>query len=215
MTKIKEKDDELILFNNNLYTREEIIEIEKKLKISNFQSQSIIEQINDYINGKMKDYECFYFGITPKIFKKNGAKYNKLIMNKDTIKKNLFFKDEAHNIYNFKISQIYEKLSKPLIVLRGSKPNTLVAIIDLTNEKGDYILVSLSLNSKENALEVTRISSIYGKKGINSYLNNHSNDILDYYDKKKTNLWLSTRGLSLTDNNTLDDIGVQFSKFLN
>ena len=34
MTKIKEKDDEL----NNLYTREEIIEIEKKLKTSNFQS---------------------------------------------------------------------------------------------------------------------------------------------------------------------------------
>ena len=38
---------------------------------------------------------------------------------------------------------------------------------------------------------------------------------LDYYDKKKTNLWLSTRGLSLTDNNTLDNIGVQFSKFPN
>ena len=71
------------------------------------------------------------------------------------------------------------------------------------------------IKEKDDELEVTRISSIYEKKGINSYLKNHSNDILDCYDKKKTNLWLSTRGLSLTDNNTLDDIGVQFSKFPN
>ena len=56
MTKIKEKDDELTLFNNNLYTKEEIIEIEKKLKISNFQSLDYYDKKRQISGYQLEDY---------------------------------------------------------------------------------------------------------------------------------------------------------------
>ena len=56
MTKIIEKDDELTLFNNNLYTKEEIIEIEKKLKISNFQSLDYYDKKRQISGYQLDDY---------------------------------------------------------------------------------------------------------------------------------------------------------------
>ena len=56
MTKIKEKDDALTLFNNNLYTKEEIIEIEKKLKISNFQSLDYYDKKRQISGYQLEDY---------------------------------------------------------------------------------------------------------------------------------------------------------------
>lgn len=100
---------------------------------------------------------------------------------------------------------------EPLIILKGNEPNTIVLIIELEPP----LLIALSINAKENEHEVTRILSIYKKRGIISYLVNHSRDIIDFYDLKKTNLWLITKGLTLTINNTLDDTGLQLPKFPN
>ena len=193
------------------YSYTEKKEIESKIVLSNFQKQSFKEQINQYLKNQMKEYETFYLGLTPKIIMQNGATNYKLIMYKKTIKKIFNFTDEAHNIGIDLLTKIPKLMIEPLIILKGNEPNTIVLIIEIEPP----LLIALSINAKENEHEVTRILSIYKKRGIISYLVNHSRDIIDFYDLKKTNLWLITKGLTLTINNTLDDTGLQLPKFPN
>lgn len=193
------------------YSYTEKKEIESKIVLSNFQKQSFKEQINQYLKNQMNEYETFYLGLTPKIIMQNGATNYKLIMYKKTIKKIFNFADEAHNIAIDLLTKIPKLMIEPLIILKGNEPNTIVLIIELEPP----LLIALSINAKENEHEVTRILSIYKKRGIISYLVNHSRDIIDFYDLKKTNLWLITKGLTLTINNTLDDTGLQLPKFPN
>ena len=193
------------------YSYTEKKEIESKIVLSNFQKQSFKEQINQYLKNQMNEYETFYLGLTPKIIMQNGTANYKLKKKKKTIKKILNFTDEAHNIGIDLLTKIPKLMIEPLIILKGNEPNTIVLIIELEPP----LLIALSINAKENEHEVTRILSIYKKRGIISYLVNHSRDIIDFYDLKKTNLWLITKGLTLTINNTLDDTGLQLPKFPN
>ena len=59
------------------------------------------------------------------------------------------------------------------------------------------ILVSINIEANEGYMNVSRVTSAYGKKGLNSYLTNKERIVLDFYDKKRTNQWLASRGLQL------------------
>ena len=200
-----------------IFTKKEKICYESLIKKSRFQRQSFEKQIMDYIENKMPKYESIYVCITPKILMQNGAYNFKLVIHRNVLDKILKPKDSAHKISLETILKIPKEIEKPILVLKGSSPNTLISIIDLKNDKGNDLFVTFSLNAKENQMNVTKISSSYGKPGIISYLINHSNYILDFYNKKKTNLWLDSHQLQLVElnNNTSNDIRDQFPEFLN
>ena len=132
------------------YSYTEKKEIESKIVLSNFQKQSFMEQINQYLKNQMNEYETFYLGLTPKIIMQNGAANYKLIMYKKTIKKILNFTDEAHNIEIDLLTKIPKLMIEPLIILKGNEPNTIVLIIELEPP----LLIALSINAKENEHEV-------------------------------------------------------------
>ena len=44
---------------------------------------------------------------------------------------------------------------------------------------------------------IVLITTTYGKKGLNSYLTNKERKVLNFYNKKRTNQWLASRGLQL------------------
>ena len=202
---------------DKIFTKKEKEYLEQLIKKTKFQRQDFNKQIEDYLNNSMSKYESIYIGITPKILLQNGANNLKLVIHRNVLDKVLKPKDKAHKISIETLLKLQKEIEKPILILKGSLPNTLNTIVNLTNEYGDDLFVTYALNAKENQLAVTKISSSYGKPGIISYLLNHSKDILDFYNKKKTNLWLDSHQLQLVElnNNTSNDIKDQSLEFLN
>lgn len=175
------------------------IDLKEKYSLSEFQSKTFDEQIDLYIKGEMPVNEQFFLGETPNILLNSGAKNHKLVMRRDTFNKITGDKNNNHHLPIDIIKKIPIEMNNPLFVIKGSQPNTLVEILSLKDDLGKEILVSLSLNSIENHINVTRITSAYGKDRLNSYLKNQSesNNIIGYANKKKTNDWMIVRGLQL------------------
>ena len=181
--------------------------IERGIVLSDFQKLSFSKQLKKYFDGKMPSGEMFYLGITPKLLVRNGANNFKLVMKQETLDKIIRSPEEnmqGHHINKKIINKLYKNICSPMMIIRGSIPNTLVEILFVKDDNKRNILLSFSLNSKEYEYEVTRITSAYGKKRICSYLTNISREILFISDKKKMNNWLLSEGLQLSKHVTND-----------
>lgn len=171
--------------------------IERSIVLSDFQKQSFSKQLKKYFDGKMSTNENFYLGVTPKILKINGANEDKLVMSQKALIK-IISSDSGHHIPIKILNKIPIALEKPLLVIDGSKDNTLAVIINLKDDLGKKILVAIRLDAKEAYMDVTRITTAYGKKGLKSFLLNETHNILDIYNVKKTSCWLVNKGLQLS-----------------
>ena len=170
-----------------------------KLNITQFQSQPFEKQVDDYFSGKMPKNETnLYLGEAPKILLKNGIVNKKMVMSILVLKKAIEIGTDKHHIPIETIKKLCKYIKKPLLILKGSVDSSIVEIIELKDDLGREILVSVRLNAKENHLDVSRITSAYGKKGLKSYVINHSKDIIDMYNEKKTASWLASYGLQLS-----------------
>lgn len=204
LSKIKNneiKNTETIKFSEKSfegYTKEEKSKLEKEIKISDFQKQSFSKQIDLYLENKMSSDENFYLGVTPKILIKNGASEHKLVMSQKAFEKIRGIGEGKHHIPVEIVKQIPEAMEKPLLVLKGSQKNSLVEILELKDDLGRELLVAIKLDASEKEYKVTRVPTVYGKEGLESYLKNHSNDVIDMYNEKKTSNWLSNKGLQLS-----------------
>ena len=98
------------------------------------------------------------------------------------------------------IRDIQKAMENPYLVLKGSSsnPNALVEILELKDDLGRKILVSIKIDALEGFVQVSRLTSAYGKDGLNSYLTNEGIVILDINNKKRTTAWLDNRGLQLS-----------------
>ena len=167
--------------------------IERSIVLSDFQKQSFSKQIQDFQEKIMPYNENFYLGVTPKILKINGAKYDKLVL----AQKGLIKIHIQHHLNFDIIEKIPEYLNMPYLVIKGSSDNTFACILELKNDTNKEILVSINIEANEGYMNVSRVTSAYGKKGLNSYLTNKERKVLDFYNKKRTNQWLASRGLQL------------------
>ena len=173
--------------------KEGSVENKEEYSITKFQKKSLKEQINLFEKGEMPNYEKFYLGKTPDVLINAGAKNYKLVMSQSVYNKIT----SEHHLSKESIMNLYDEMKNPLFVLKGSVENSLVEILSLKDYRGREILVSLAIKSKERDLSVTSISSAYGKKGLDSYLKNHIDDIIGVANKEKTAQWLKDRGLQL------------------
>lgn len=149
--------------NDNQYSDEEIIEIEKSIKLTEFQKQSFSLQIDSYINGNMPSNENFYLGVIPKILNKNKVNNHKMVMSQKAFEKMVGL-GSGHHIPIDIIKKLPIAMEKPYLVIEGSSDNTLVEIIELKDDLNKEILVAIRINAKEVYMDVTRVTSAYGKK---------------------------------------------------
>ena len=195
--------------DDNHYSNEEIIEIEKSIKLREFQKQSFLFQIDSYINGHMPSNENFYLGVVPKILNKNKVYNQKMVMSQKAFEK-IIGLESGHHIPIDIIKKLPTAMGQPYLVIEGSSDNTLVEIIELKDDLNKEILVAIRIDAKEVYMDVTRVTSAYGKNRINNYLSNKNRKILDIYNEKKTNLWLVNRGLQLSKFPSTNDLSYKY-----
>lgn len=144
-------------------------------------------------------------GTTPDAFVLAGMPKNAPVeIDKRVIDKVL---DGKHIIPAEVLKRLPEQLNNPIAILKSSpqstNPDGFVVLTELM-ERNDYtnkdmpIVVSLFVKEVGNALEVVKISSVYGKDGGKASIANFLNrDKVLYWDKNKGSQYLNSLGLYL------------------
>lgn len=172
--------------------------------------ENLGEQLNEWIanNGnKGKKYNGVYFrlGTTPDVFIKHGAQKSEMIMYDEVVAKVTGMKgDNAHSISLDEISKLPSQLNDPILLFKGSVPDSFVAITELVDKQGHDVVVAVHINKKHGRSTITKIASLYSKTNeygtnkIVSYVNNQikNGNLLDA-SAKKAPMWFTTRGLQL------------------
>ena len=114
-------------------------------------------------------------------------------------------KKSGHFLSESQLVNALENLKNPVMVLKGSQDNSLVAITDIQDDKGQQILVSISLSDNGSVDDVNRITSAYGREGFSDYMkqqiNQHKNVLA--YNKEKANDLLLSIGVDFPEANTI------------
>ena len=169
--------------------------------------ENLGQQINDWIKHHGKaggTYNGRYFelGTTPDIFIKHGAPKVDLIMYEECLLK---VNGEKHQIQLSEIARLPSQLNDPILLFRGSHPNSFVALTELKNEIGHDVVVVVHINKRNNRSVINKIASVYSKTDndtdrnkIRGYVRHQieSGNLLDA-SIKKAPLWFTSRGLQL------------------
>lgn len=146
-------------------------------------------------------------GTTPDILIKHGAKNVPVIMYPECVEKVAGGKgDFGHDIDLNELAKLPAELNNPVLLFRGSVPNSLVALTELKNKNGHDIIAAIHCSAYEGRTEITKIASVYSKTNARN-----ENKILGYVDKQvqrgnlidgnieKASRWFTRQGLQLPE----------------
>ena len=170
------------------------------------------EQLQDWLEGNGKAHgsfngEYFVLGTTPDILIKHGAKNVPVTMYPECVEKVAGGKgDFGHDIDLNELAELPAELNNPVLLFRGSVPNSLVALTELKNKNGHDIIAAIHCSAYEGRTEITKIASVYSKTNARN-----ENKILGYVDKQvqrgnlvdgnieKASRWFTRQGLQLPE----------------
>jgi len=157
--------------------------------------EAFSQQLRKWEAGEMASGDVFDLGTTPKLIQGFGAKDIPLVMTQNVLVK---ITDGKHNITIEEVARLPEQIADPIMLFRGSKPDSFVALTELKDKSGREVIAAIHLNKEENHMRVNRIASAYGKDWIDNYVENQINaDNLLGANKEKASMWYRRRGLQL------------------
>jgi hypothetical protein len=158
-------------------------------------NEAFARQLQKWKAGKMGIDEHFDLGVTPKSIQRFGAKNLPLVMTQNVLVKITM---DKHNIDIKDVARLPEQLADPIMLFRGSKPDSFVVLTELRDKSGREVVVAIHLNKEEKRLKVNRIASAYGKDWLDNYVEGqiNKNNLLDA-NKEKASEWFTNRGLQL------------------
>ena len=169
-------------------------------------NEGLGEQLNDWLKGNGKKHGSyngvfFELGTTPDIFVKHGAPSVELIMYSGVLEK---ITGGKHSISLDEIAKLPSQLNDPVLLFKGSVPQSFVALTELVDNNGNEVIAAVHINKRNGRNIVNRIASVYsktdeyGRNRIISYINNQINqgNLLDA-SKEKAPIWFTSRGLQL------------------
>jgi uncharacterized protein YlxP (DUF503 family) len=144
-------------------------------------------QINRYFSNPSATHSVLSLGETPPILQLCGAKGDRVVIpvsiinDKCTAKKKTKKNPHPHNLSKNLMRSLPNLIRTPVMVFKGSHPNTLAIICNATDRKKDFILVSCLLNANGRNTRINNVvTSAYGKNKVQNYINNHINDLIAY-----------------------------------
>lgn len=112
-------------------------------------------------------------------------------------------KYHGHQLTKDILQHIPRELRNPVMIFKGSKDKSLVAITKLRDNNSHSVIVAISIGEADKFRTVNRISSVYGKDNINNYIRNQiSYGNLISANKKEADKMLHSAGLQLPLENT-------------
>lgn len=139
---------------------------------------------------------------TPNVLALGGANLEyDIIINPKTIAKCMGKADEWHHGHDLDkdiFKYLVFELRNPVMLLKGSKENTLVAVTSLKDRQGRPIVVSVALERRNAHHLANQITSAYGRNNFNSYLRRQVKEgNLIAINKNKANQMFRSAGLQL------------------
>ena len=164
--------------------------------IANIESR-LLEQLQEWLQGKMPAKGYFELGTTPAILQKFGAKELPIIMEQGVVWK--FTSDyKDHAIALDEVAKLPSQIAEPVLLFKGSVPNSFVILTELEDKQGREVIAALHLDKVQDRIRVNRVASIYGKDNVAKYVTTQiENENLLYADKKRSEIWFTSRGLQL------------------
>ncbi len=180
---------------------------QKKVERNQTEDENFAAKLSDYLQGNLPIHEVIRVGTTPNCLRIIGADAIPVTMKQSVLENSLSSgkprkeHTEGHDIPPEIMKKLPSALRNPIFVCNGSKPNTLAVITDVTDQDGNYLLVSLKLNAAGRRSVVNNITSIYGKKNI-----------ADYIQRELSNENILAMNIEKAEKLSAD-IGVQFPKW--
>lgn len=136
---------------------------------------------------------------TPNVLALGGADLGlDIIINPKTIIKCMSKASKLHHGHDLDkdvFKYLVFELRNPVMLLKGSKDNTLVAVTDLKDRQNRPIIVTLALNRRNVHHLANQITSAYGRNNFNDYLRRQiDNGNLIAVNKNKANQMLQSAG---------------------
>ena len=158
-------------------------------------SPSLKSQLDYWLKNFKMPGEYFDLGITPQALVKNGAEALPVVMSEDVLIKATGGK---HSVSTEEIAKIPNQLADPILLMKGSVPNSFVVLTEMLDNANDSIVVAIHLDRLQKRMRVNRIASLYGKQNIESYIARQISEgnLLDA-STEKSQSWFTNRGLQL------------------
>ncbi|MEZ3420595.1 MAG: ssDNA-binding domain-containing protein [Eubacterium sp.] len=167
-------------------------------------------QLEEYLNGTFKPHEYITVCSTPLSLQICDVPNLQVTVNQSTIQKIISNDNKkiphAHDIDIEDLKQLPNQLRNPVMILKGSKPDSLVLITDITDNQDKTIIISLDINKPGFNQSVNKITSMYGKDNIANYLSNQiqSGNLIAQNTEKSQQL-LSITGLQSSETTNVID----------
>ena len=141
---------------------------------SELENTAFENQLNTYFNGELKPHEYITVCSTPLSMKICGVPDLQVTINQSTIQKIVSNDNKkiphAHDLNVEDLKQLPNQLRNPVMIINGSKPDSLVLVTDIADNQNKTIIISLDINKAGFDQNVNRITSMYGKNNIANYL---------------------------------------------
>lgn len=179
-------------------------------------SKSFAEQIDDYVNGKIPNYDTLVVGKTPEVFQEIGLTPLPMTYGTGHLKEVLNGTKKDHDFGVEVLKRVPEALESPVAIIASkTKPeSSIVAILDLSSrDKPLFAAVEIDGYGKLNGelIDSNAITSIHVRNNASSLLSNAiENDTSDsinlfYVDKEKATRLLDGSGVQFPGATALPD----------
>ena len=153
---------------------DDILRMSDKIRI-NIEEDNQFEKIFDnFLKSTEKSSDFLRIGLTSNALAISGAnKELDVVIAPRTIAKCMSEADEKYHGHALSaeiMKKLPQELRNPVMILKGSVDNSLVAITELKDSKQREVMISVSLDEEKRFRIVNRISSVYGRSNFKNYL---------------------------------------------
>ena len=102
----------------------------------------------------------------------------------------------GHGLTERQLNDIVWAIKRPVMIIKGSKPDSVAVMTDLKDKDGRYIFVFIAIDQTGATANVNMIASAYGRNNLEEYLERsvESNAILAINKEKVNDVHLSIGG---------------------
>lgn len=182
----------------------DILKMSAKIQQNKSENAVFKKQLDKYFSGAMPSHEVINVCSTPNVLKLLNSTAKKVVLNQKDLenavssgKSGGTAHTEGHNISKEELYKLSDEIRNPIMILKGNErnKNSVVLITDMVNKNGENVFVPIALDRQNG--KISNISTLYGKKNLSKYIEEHKSEILS---------------LNIEKTGMLADTGVQFSQ---
>lgn len=151
-------------------------------------TQTFTADLKSSVAGTLPRNALLRLGETPSSLLLSGAPSLPVVMKQSKAKE--VMRSDDHGLSQDVLTALPEQLSRPLMVFdSATQADSRVVLTELVH-KGKPIVAAVHLNAVESRLEVNKIASVYGRSGIEGWIEREIGaGRLRYIDKKRSFAW--------------------------